>query len=417
MSLRQTFLLLVAPLFLLLAGINGALLYFWERAEAAQGLEDQAVAAAVTTAAFASGYDDLAKILADPRRDAAFVAAGTNVAGLVGLYVVAGEGPPVRIAGRGGAVGPPRLPHPVRPTALPITTDAAGRHLATAVAPASGGRYVIAQIDAEPLYAQVAGLERLIAGLVAAAAIVGFGLAWMVAGRIRGELGRNRAAIDAIQANGRLEGAVAESDAAFGIRETRDLAHAVRLMRTGVDGRLARGARELAMRDRRRDEAVAVAAFRETAFPPLATQAGGADLAVRMLGTAPAGTFYALASAGGRAGLVLGECAGATPAEALARALAARRFFERALLDGVAGARVAQGQAAFALSRVAWTDWAGEPPVTNLALLDGDNDGKAAAYVAQATGLSAAAIADDLAALLAANGVLAVLKAASAQPG
>jgi hypothetical protein len=160
-----------------------------------------------------------------------------------------------------------------------------------------------------------------------------------------------------------------------------------------------------------------VAAFRESAFPPLATRAAGADLAVRMLGEAPAGSFYALAVADGRAGLVLGDCAAVAPAEALARALAARRFFERSLLDGAPAERVDQGRRAFGLSRVAGIDWTGEPPAASLALLDADKGEKAQAYAERASGLSAAAIADDLGALLAANGVVAVLKPASAQGG
>ena len=407
MTIRRTFLVLVAPLFLLLAGINGALLFVWERSEAAKGLDDQAIAAAVTTAAFASGPDDLAQTLSDPRRDAALRAAAANIRGLDGLYVVTGDRAPVRIAGRADATNPGRLTPPTKPTTLPIMANPAGRHLATAVAPASGGRYVIAQIDAEPLYAQVAGLVRLVAALMAAAAVVGFGLAWWVASRIAGELARTDAMIAAIRA----DGAVGDADeAGLSIRETRDLAHAVRLMKTGVDGRLARGGRELAMRDRARDEAASVAAFRETAFPPLATEAAGAAVAVRMLGEAPAGSFYALSQAGGRGGLLIGECDGATPAEALAQALAARRFFERRLLDGPAAERVAQGQAAFGLKRVAWVDWGRKAPATSLALLDGDKGEKAQAYARRSGDLPVGAVADDLAALLAANGVAAVLK-------
>jgi hypothetical protein len=414
MTIRRTFLLLVAPLFLLLAGINGALLFVWERGEAARGLDGQAIAAAVTTAAFAAGSDDLARTLSDPRRDAALRAAAANIRGLDGLYVVTGDSGPVRIAGRADAANPGRLTPPTRPVALPITVSPAGRHLATALAPASGGRYVIAQIDAEPLFAQVAGLVRLVTALMAAAAVVGFGLAWWVASRIARELARNATMIAAIRADA---DAAAEDETDLTIRETRDLAHAVRLMKTGVDGRLARGGRELAMRDRRRDEAASVADFHETAFPPLAVEAAGAAVAVRMLGDAPAGSFYALSQAGGRGGLVLGECEGVTPAEALAQALAARRFFERRLLDGPAAERVAQGQAAFGLKRVAWVDWGAAAPATSLTLLDGDNGEKAQAYARRSGGLAASAVADDLAALLAANGVAAVLKPVSAERG
>src|SRR5436190_7196355 len=162
-SIRQTFLILIGPLFLLLAGINGALLYAWERSEAAKGLDNQALAAAVTTAAFAAGSDDLAHTLADPRRDAALRAAARNIPGLVGLYVATPGAPPVRIAGRGDGTALGGLTPPIRPVALPIAADASGRRRATALAPASGGRFVIAQIDAEPLFAEVTELRTLIA--------------------------------------------------------------------------------------------------------------------------------------------------------------------------------------------------------------------------------------------------------------
>ncbi|WP_293905424.1 hypothetical protein [Phenylobacterium sp.] len=413
MTIRRTFLLLVMPLFLLLAGVNGALLFLLERGEAARGIETQAISAAVTTAAFASGADDLAATLADPRRAAALKAAAANIPGLAGLYVVGTDGVPVRIAGRGAGAGPGRFAAPARPLALPIRADAPRPRLATALAAAGGGRFVIAQIDAEPLFAEVAALGRLIAGLVAAAALLGFGLAWTVASRIARELARNSAMVEAIRAGA----APADLDA-LSIRETRDLANAVRLMKTGVTGRLARSRRELALRDRQRDEAAGVAAVHETAFPPLVTQAAGVALAARRLGEAGAGCFYALATDGDRAGLVLGECRGATPVEALAKALAARRFFERRLLDGAAADRVEQGRKAFDLGRVEWTQWiAGAGAATSLALLDGDNAARAAAYAARGGDLPAQAVADDLEALLVADGMVAVLKPGSAERG
>ena len=91
MTVRRAFLLLVAPLFLLLAGVNGALLFLWERAEAARELDNQALAAAVTVAAFASGADDLAATLRDPRRSAAFREAAARVEGLDGIYIADAE--------------------------------------------------------------------------------------------------------------------------------------------------------------------------------------------------------------------------------------------------------------------------------------------------------------------------------------
>ena len=415
-GIRRTFLVLVAPLFLLLAGVNGALLFYSERSEAAQGLENQALAAAVTTAAFAAANDDLAKTMGEPQRDAALRRAATHIRDLDGLYVVTPGQPPQRIAGEGDNANIGGLTAPARPMTLPIRVDAEGHPVVTALAPADHGRFVIAQIDAAPLFAQVAGLKRLIAGLVVLAGAVGFVLAWVVATRITRELASNSAMIEAIRTDGptlAVEG--------LAIRETRDLANAVRLMRTSVAGRVARGDRELAARDRQRDEAGSVDAYRETAFAPLASEAAGQAVAVRMLGAAPAGSFYALAARDGRGAMVLGECAGDTPAAALARALAARRYFERRMLEDAAEDCVARGRDAFVLSKVVWRTWSeAVPPLAEdrgLALLDDDNTERVAAYVRRGAGLAPVATLDDLAALLDADGVLAILGPASAQSG
>ncbi|MBL8554964.1 MAG: hypothetical protein JNL41_11850 [Phenylobacterium sp.] len=403
MTVRRTFLLLVVPLFLALAAVNGALLYVWEKTEARRGLEGQAIAAAVTTAAFAAGSDDLAVTLADPRRAAALAEAAASIEGLEGLYVVDPEGTETAIAGRAPHVSKRRIGMPTAATVLPVRTALDGRRIATAVAPAERGRYVIAEIDAEPLYARLAKLRRIIAGVVAGAGAVGLALALSVAGRIDRELAVNSALIAS-------DDAAAEA-AALSIRETRDLANAVRLMRTSVSGRLSRSARELALNDRRRTEAVAVAAYRAEALPPVVATAAGVRVAVRALGAAPAGAFAALCVVEDRAALALGEAAGDGAAEALAMALAARGFFERALLDGDPAARAEQGRAAFGLDRVAWTAWtAGSPPPQTLGLLDGDNDARAAAYARQTPGLAPEAVLDDLAALLEATGMVAVLR-------
>ncbi|TAJ73448.1 MAG: hypothetical protein EPO51_05475 [Phenylobacterium sp.] len=411
MSIRRTFLLLIAPLFLLLAGVNGALLYLWERAEAERGLAGQAIAAAVTTAAFADASDDLAHALADRARTEALRDAARRVTGLQGLYIVRPDGQTVQIVGRPSAFWPGRFEAPRAPVAAPIRSDPTGRRMATGLAPVARGGYVIAQIDADPLFAQVEGLQRLIAGVVAAAGLLGLALALAIARLIVRELARNSAMIAAIRA----DQPPGDADR-FAIRETRDLALAVRLMRASVSGRMARGRHELARRDRERDEAGAVAAHRETAFAALATTAAGAALAVRMLGAAPAGSFYALCDGDGRATLVLGDCAGDTPSDALARAVAARRFFEANLATT---ARVAQGEAAFALTRVAWIAWSVEaPPAAQaLALLDGDDADRVAAYVVRAEGLDPSAIIDDLATLLRLDGVVAVVRPGSAQAG
>lgn len=414
MSIRRTFLLLIAPLFLLLAGVNGALLYWWERAEAERGLASQAIAAAVTTAAFADASEDLAGALADPGRAAALRDAVHRVEGLKGLYLVTPDGATRRLAGQPSTFWPGVFEAPRAPVSAPIHSDASGLRRATGLAPVRGGGFVIAQIDAEPLFAQVAGLQRLVLGLVVAAGLLGLVMALVISRIIVGELARNNATIAAIRAD-----APAEDADGFAIRETRDLALAVRLMRTSVAGRLARGRRELARRDRARDEAVSVAAYRETALPPLVADAAGAAVAARMLGDAPPGTFHVLCVGGERAVLVLGICQGDSPSAALAQALAARGFLEQRLLEGSPADRIEQARSAFALERVAWLEWsASAPPAAQgLALLEGDAAERVQAYVARAAGVSPEAMIDDLALLLGAKGVLAVVSPTSGQAG
>jgi len=412
MSIRRTFLLLIAPLFLLLAGVNGALLYLWERAEAERGLANQAIAAAVTVAAFADASDDLAAALADPQRAAGLRDAGRRIAGLHGLYIITPDGETLQIAGRPSAYWPGKFDAPPAPLAAPIRSDPSGRHMATGLAPVKGGGYVIAQIDAEPLFAQVKGLQRLVIGLVAAAGLIGLVLALVISRVIVRELGRNSATIAAIRTD-----ASAADDDRFAIRETHDLAKAVGLMRTSVTGRLARSRRELARRDRARDETTSAVAWRETAFAPLETEAAGAAVAARVLGDAPAGAFFALSIEGGRAAVAVGECEGESPSATLASALAARRYLEARLAAEGEGA-IARAAAAFAIARIAWCAWQVAAPTPCVAaILDDGKDEQAEAYVARSGALPPAAVIDDLAALLRPVGVLAVVKPLSGQSG
>jgi len=410
MTTRSIFLLLIVPLFLLLSGFNGALLYLWERDEATRGLENQALAAAVTTAAFAASSDDLARALGDPRRVEMIRLAAANITELDGLYIVSPGRAPQRIAGLGAHASLANLSAPMVPTVRRETT-AAGYRVATALAPAARGEYVVAQIDAEALFDQVEGLKRLTASGMAGAGLVGLLLAWLVASRIQRELLLNSGMIEAIR-----EGGPPVSVEGLAIRETLELAQAVRLMQTSVAGRMTRGDRELAARDRERDEAGAVADYRQSAFPPRSVTVAGRAVAIRTLGNPPAGSFFALCEREGRGFLVLGECAGDGPAEALARARSAQRYFENEAITGSTADAIKLGQRAFALTRVEWREWSagddGAVPVV-LPLLDGSNGGKAEVYAARAAGLSADAIAADLMILLEANGFVAVLGEAS----
>jgi hypothetical protein len=403
MTIRRIFLALVAPLFLLLAGVNSALLYAWELAEAEDGLERQAIAAAVTTAAFADAHDDLAAALADPVRDAGLREAARAVPGLVSLHVLGREGDLKAVYG--APLPQAGLSRPAKAVALPVRTDAEGRRLVTGLAPLSDDRFVAAQIDAEPLFDEMNELWRLITGLVIGAGLLGLALALAIARGLTRELDRAGAMIEAIRTD-----APAGEPEGFRIRETRDLALAVRLMRTSVAGRLARGRRELARRDRERDEAAAARAQHDVAFPALSVCAAGAALAVRPLGLVSPGMFYALCVEGERAGLALGECAGETPAAALAQALAAQRFLAARLLEGDSAEWIAEAQAAFGATRVDWRVWSTAAPATGvLSLLDANNAARAAAYGERAVGLTPDAVVADLAALLDADGLVAAV--------
>ncbi len=140
-------------------------------------------------------------------------------------------------------------------------------------------------------------------------------------------------------------------------------------------------------------------------------------MAIRRLGRPPTGAFYALAVAGDRAGVVLGECEAESPVASLAQALAAQRFFEAHLLDGAAEDRIAEARQAFGADRLVWRTWsASEPPLAAaVPLLDADNAARAEAYVSRAAGVAPSGMAEDLAALLTAKGLLAVV--ASAERG
>ena len=241
MSIRRIFLALVAPLFVLLAAVNGGLLYVWEKAEAEKGLEGEAIAAAVTVAAFLSTPERTRAALSDAVRAHALEQAVVRSPGLEGVWIVEPGRPALRLAGAGEmaglgpvAAGPPR--------ALPVRRDQGGPHV-LGLADAGPGRTVVARIDAAPLFERVAGLQRLIALLIAGAGGVGLVLALVIARMIGRELARNSAQVAAD------DGAPAPDEAAFRIRETRDLGAAVRLMRASVSGRMARGRRELLRRD------------------------------------------------------------------------------------------------------------------------------------------------------------------------
>ncbi|WP_337186393.1 hypothetical protein [Phenylobacterium sp.] len=405
MSIRRIFLALVAPLFVLLAAVNGGLLYVWEKAEAEKGLEGEAIAAAVTVAAFLSTPERTRAALSDAVRAQALEQAVARSPGLEGVWIVESGRPALRLAGEGGvaglgpvAAGPPR--------ALPVRLDQGGPHV-LGLADAGAGRTVVARIDAAPLFERVAGLQRLIAVLIAGVGGVGLVLALVIARMIGRELARNSAQVAA------EDGASAPDQAVFRIRETRDLGAAVRLMRASVSGRMARGRRELLRRDRSRTSATSVSALRPSLSPPVAADAAGRRVAARLVGAPGPGVFVAFSARDGRAGVVLAEAAADFPPDALALALAARRALEATLLDGDPAQRVDEARAAFGLTRTTWTVWSIDEAAPGLEVLGLAEDpgalSKARTYAGRARGLGPGEVLDDLEALLGVDGAIAVI--------
>jgi hypothetical protein len=412
MTIRRLILLLVAPLFLLLAAVNGALLYGWELREAERGLEKEAVAAAVTVAAFADDPEALVAALAQPARAAAFRVAAGQVADLRGLYVVGADGRAHRIAGAAPGQDLVFFERPTRPAARLVQVGDPARPVMAATAPTGRSGFVVAEIDAAPLVALEGDLRRDILALVAAAGLLGVLLANLVANRIVRELARSGATLEAIRS-----GVAVEDVRDFRIRETRDLAAAVRLMQTSVAARLARGRRELARRDGLRTETVAACAYRDDAFPALAASEAGCDLAVRRMGDATPGAFHALCRKDGRAALVIGECTGESPGIALANALAASRSLSAGLLDGDPAARLADARAAFGIERLDWITWSADAPLSEpraLVLLDGAQD-HVRRYVTNTAALAPEETLSEIATVLAPRGVMAIVR--PAQPG
>lgn len=409
MTVRRLILLLVVPLFLLLAGVNGALLYSWELREAERGLEKEAIAAAVTVAAFAEDPGVLVQSLETPARAAAFRAAAAQVKNLRALHIAAEDGRIRRIAGPAGVSPPASLSRPTKPVAHLEPDATTGRSVMVAAAPAGRGGFVVAEIDASPIEARKTVLRRALLGLFAGAGLLGVLLAGFVGARIVRELDRSGVALEAIRTNAPLEDV-----RDFRIRETRDLALAVRLMRASVSGRLTRGRHELERRDRQRTEATATLAYRDRAIPPTVATAAGAEVAARIMGEAPPGCFHVLCVDADRGALILGECADDSPAAAFASALAATRYFSARLLAADPAASVAHATAAFGIVRCVWTCWSTEAPPTEartLALLEPEVAAKLSTYAQRAGDMPPHAVLDEAQTLLSPTGMVAIVRA------
>lgn len=406
MRIRSIILAAAIPLLLLLAAVNGALLYFQSEAEMRRGLDARALAVVVTTAEFLSAMDDPAAQLSSAPRRAALASAARQVEGLEGLVLV-------DAAGRATALVPPARswsPGRAAPRAaaeVGALTNAGGNRHVVARARVAGGGFVAARVDAEPLFARLDALLRWIAAGVAAAGVIGLAAGWHVARRIQRELAVSRRLMAALDTQ-----APAPETAVLTITEAADLAAALRLLDANRRAALAAIDARRAQEDRDRTDADAFATWRAAAFPSIDTAAVGARVAARLCGDAAAGCFFALCESEGRAALVVGLCAHDDAREALALAVAARSFLERHWHERTtedALAAVRDRFAATQLCHLAWSE--GHPPAAPglLAVTDAGTAAAAESYVRATGDAPPATTIDRIEALLEPNGVLAVV--------
>ncbi|MHA7819560.1 MAG: hypothetical protein ACX930_07955 [Erythrobacter sp.] len=323
MTVRAIIMALTVPLFLLIAAINGAVLYFQEQSELSLALDEQARSAAVVVGEFIAEMEDPANELAQPLRREALANAVAQIEGLQGLYLLE----------RSGSVTPLAMRVPEWEPEVDWQGEAArfaqievDDQFFAAIVPAGEGRAVAARVDAAPLAANRSRIGWILAAIIAGVSVVAAALGWIVAGRVVRELGWI----------GRYFAAPAETEPACNnsigdktvltIRETRDLADAVSLMRASHAAAETRHQRHAARKDRERSIESAAAVLQRETFADIDIDEGARTIAVRLLGDVPVGAFYAFVTEGGESHVVLGRCAGEGSDGALANAVAARSF-------------------------------------------------------------------------------------------
>lgn len=408
MSIRSIILFVSIPLLILLAAVNGALLYFQGKAEMLSGLNDRALAAAITGAEFLAAMERPEAITEDPLRQRAMAAAARHIDGLDGYYLIGSDAKPI-------ALVPPATPWAIpaptaatEPAVLPIARAADGRSHVVALAPVSPGRFVAARVDAEPVFVRIDRLLHWIELGIAVAAVIGLAAGWYVARRITRELDASARTMRALET-----GAAPGNAEALSIAEARNLSAALRLIdanRTAARDRLER---QLRHEDAARTPSEALHVWRQSLFAPVTATMAGCDVAVRLLGDAPPGCFFALCHGDGEAALVIGECEAATVPDALALAVAARSFFERQLFAQSAEAALPLARAAYAITRIEHLSWNESSPPLNPGLLviaESEVAQRAQNYAAIDPAAAPSAILDAIAVLLKPDGLFAVLR-------
>ena len=406
MSIRSTIILLAVPLFIMLALVNGALLYFQERSEMERALNEQTLAAAVTAAEFIKDMNDPRAQLAEPVRSAAIAAAVKRVEGLDGLVLVEEGKEPIVLAAPEGKWDLAGIAAPDRTTTSGPTAGEDGKRRTTSLVPAGEGRFIAARIDAEPIFARVAEIQRDIMVIVALAAVLAALLGWFVARRITGELRANGEALETIVADKALPGA-----SNLRIREAQDLADAVRLMESSRSAADLRSKRVMTRRDRDRSEATALVQTRDSVFAPRMLDTANGTAAARLCGDVPLGSFFALARTGSGGVAVVGRCVADSPFDSLATAVAASRFFERNIeeigLDGC----VAIAREAYAIEAIETLSW-GEGDAAKgqvVCLADPTDAGEAIRFAEKYGTRDTAELLEDLDVLLSPTGVFVAL--------
>lgn len=324
MTIRATIVMLALPLFLGLALVNGALLYFQDQAEVRRALNEQALVTAVIVAEFTRASDTLARRWTQADRTGAIQAALGHIEGLDNLYLIepGREALPLKAGDR--PWDPAALQAPERAYSFAAGSGRRGDRWVVALAPAGADRFVAARYSADPIYDHMAGVRREIFSILLVLAVLAAGLALFVARRVTRELDANRHALGQ-----RSVGESTPDNGDYRIRETQDLADAVRLMDASQRAAQAHRQRILSHKDRQRDPREAILRTQSSLFAPCTVRSGNCEIAMRLCGDVPEGSFFAHALTGDGGVLVIGCCRGRRAVDTLAAAREIRRLIER----------------------------------------------------------------------------------------
>ena len=409
MSIRSIIFAASIPLFILLAAVNGALLYFQSRAEMIRGLDQRALAAAVTGAEFLSQMERPQSIFEDPVRARSIAKSVRRLPALDGYYLVDRDGKMIALAAPVQPWDPGIVAAPTAPIVSASAQEPDGQRYVVALAPVASDGFVAARFDAGSLFARIDDLRRWILLGVGLAALIGLAAGWYVARRIVRELAVSRATMVALDAGETLP----DTDK-LSISEASDLAAALRLVDANRRASQEQSHRQLTQEDRDRTDTAAFGTWRQSIFAPVSAILAGANISVRIMGDASPGCFYAICKGGEDAALVVGECEDSGAVDALASAIAARRFLERQwrILGGEQALELAR--LAFTITRLdylCWTDAATLDAASPLlSITDAETTHRARIYAEIDPDIAPDKLLDDIAALLQPAGIFGALR-------